>query len=244
MRQVVRRWLLLAIVVLPSAIKIPIYRRGFGYKIGGDVKLGWCWIDVGSLRIGDHVRIGNLTRLKGIPEVVIEDYCSIGLGNTFTSTLEFTSPEGRAARRNRPYLHLGKHSQITLLHYFDVQDSITVGAFTVIAGKGSTFFTHYLDVVKCQQATKPVSIGAYCMLGSNVSFVPGASTADCSVVGMGAVVTKSFSEPHVLIAGNPARIVKTLPADAAYFKRKTGWIGTYAPMPPELIELDSPEIRE
>ena len=33
--------------------------------------------------------------------------------------------------------------------------------------------------------------------------------ADYTIVGAGSVVTKKFSEPHTIIAGNPARVVRT-----------------------------------
>jgi acetyltransferase-like isoleucine patch superfamily enzyme len=124
-----------------------------------------------------------------------------------------------------------------MLHYFDVQDSFMIGAYTVIAGRASVFFTHYLDVLNNKQATKPISIGDYCMIGSNVHFAPGASIADCCVVGMAAVVAKPFTESFSLIAGNPAQVIKKLPEDAAYFRRTIGWIGEFAPPPTEIRHL-------
>ena len=232
-----RNWLAVFLIIVPSALKIPIYRRMFGYQIGRNVRIGLCWINVPTLKIGNHVHIGHLTRFKNIPDVEIGDYCNIGFGNTFTSAYEFTSEAGIKARANRPCLNLGKHCQITLLHYFDVQDSLQIGAYTVVAGRESAFFTHYLDVITNKQATKPITIGDYCMIGSHARFVPGACIPSCCVVGMAAVVTKPFDEGYCLIAGNPARVLDRYPADSAYFKRTVGWIGEFAPVPPELREL-------
>lgn len=232
-----RRGLALVLIFFPSVFKIPLYRRFFGYRIGKNVRIGFSWIDVDKLEIGNYVRIGHLTRLKNIPQVEIGDYCSIGLGNTFTSTREFTSPDARRMRGNTPRLVLGKHCQITMLHYFDVQDSLIIGAFTVIAGRDSIFFTHYLDIIQNRQSTKPIVIGDYCMVGARASFVPGASLADCSVVAMGSVVTRAFSESHRLIAGNPAEIIKELPKDAAYFHRVVGWVGEFAQPSPAIQAL-------
>lgn len=232
-----RNWLALLVIILPSVAKIPIYRWVFGYKIGKNVWIGLCWINVPFMQIGDNVRIGHFTRFKNVPVVRIGNYCAIGFGNTFTSTYEFTSVASTKARGNHPRLTLGDHCQITMLHYFDVQDSFQIGAFTVIAGRDSVFFTHYLDVIENSQSAKPIMIGDYCMIGSNVRFAPGASVADCCVVGMGAVVTKPFTESYHLVAGNPAQVVKKLPEDAAYFQRKVGWIGEFAPPPPELRRL-------
>lgn len=233
----IRRCLVLILVVMPSPVKIPLYRGIFRYKIGKNVRIGLSLIDVAELEIGDNVRIGHFTRFKNIPDVQIRDYCSIGFGNTFTSTYEFISAAGIKARHNHPRVSLGTHCQITMLHYFDVQDSLTIGAYTVIAGRSSVFFTHYLDVLNNKQATKPISIGDYCMIGSHAHFTPGARIADRCVVGMASVVTKPFVDSYHLIAGNPAQIVRNLPEDAAYFRRATGWIGEFAPPPAEIRHL-------
>lgn len=222
------------VIVLPSWLKLPIYRRVFGYKIGRHVRIGLSWINVGRLEIGDYVAIQHLTRFKNIPEVRIGDHSTIGFGTTFTSSEEFTNPKGTATRGNRPMLMIGRHCGITMLHYFDIQDTLTVGDFTTIAGRGSVFFTHYLDVITGRQSTRPITIGRYCMIGSNVCFAPGSSVADCCVVGMGAVIPHQFTETHCLIVGNPAAIKRKLPEDAAYFKRTVGWIGSYAHPPFEI----------
>ena len=34
------KWLSVLVIQLPSILKIPIYRRVFGYKIGKDVRIG------------------------------------------------------------------------------------------------------------------------------------------------------------------------------------------------------------
>ena len=227
-----RKMLSFAVVVLPSALKVGVYRHVFGYKIGRQVKIGLSWINVEKFEIGDYVVIGNFNRFKTIPSVRIGDHTRIGMGNIFTSTTEFTNPQRIALRGNRPELVIGCHCGISMLHYFDVQDMFTIGSFTTIAGINSVFFTHYLDVLTAKQMTRPIAIGDYCMIGSNARFVPGAGIANCSVVGMGAVLTKLVTETHVMIGGNPAVVVRRLPEDAAYFKRTVGWIGEFS-QPPE-----------
>lgn len=54
----------------------------------------------------------------------------------------------------------------------------------------------------------PFVIGDHCWIGQSVKMTKHASVASNSIVGIGAVVTKRFTENNVVIAGNPAQIVK------------------------------------
>ncbi|MDE7265244.1 MAG: sugar O-acetyltransferase [Clostridia bacterium] len=56
---------------------------------------------------------------------------------------------------------------------------------------------------------KPVKIGNDCWIGGQAVINPGVTLGDNVVVGSGAVVTKSFPS-NVVIAGNPAKIIKKL----------------------------------
>lgn len=56
---------------------------------------------------------------------------------------------------------------------------------------------------------KPISIGNNVWVGGNSTICPGVTLGDNVVVGAGSVVTKSFPD-DVVIAGNPAKIIKTI----------------------------------
>ncbi|WP_288530759.1 sugar O-acetyltransferase [uncultured Secundilactobacillus sp.] len=55
----------------------------------------------------------------------------------------------------------------------------------------------------------PITIGDSCWFGGRVTVLPGVTLGNHVVVGAGSVVTKSFGD-DVVIAGNPARIIKHL----------------------------------
>jgi acetyltransferase-like isoleucine patch superfamily enzyme len=56
--------------------------------------------------------------------------------------------------------------------------------------------------------SQDITIGNHVWIGSQVIGLKGISIADNSIIGAGSVLTKSFGESHVIIAGNPARIIK------------------------------------
>lgn len=71
---------------------------------------------------------------------------------------------------------------------------------------------HPLDPVERnsgQEYGAPITIGDNFWAGGGAIILPGVTLGDNVVVGAGAVVTKSFGD-NVLLAGNPARIIKEI----------------------------------
>lgn len=64
------------------------------------------------------------------------------------------------------------------------------------------------------EAAEPITIGDNAWLGGGVIVLPGVTIGRDTVVGAGAVVTKDLP-PGVVAVGNPARVVRALPADSA-----------------------------
>jgi acetyltransferase-like isoleucine patch superfamily enzyme len=52
-----------------------------------------------------------------------------------------------------------------------------------------------------------IVIGNNCFIGARTIILPGVTLADNIIVGSGSVVTKSFHEEGVIVAGNPAKII-------------------------------------
>jgi acetyltransferase-like isoleucine patch superfamily enzyme len=55
-----------------------------------------------------------------------------------------------------------------------------------------------------------ITIGESCFIGARVIILPGVTLAKNIIVGSGSVVTKSFHEPGIIIAGNPARRISNI----------------------------------
>ncbi|HAE16531.1 MAG TPA: maltose O-acetyltransferase [Erysipelotrichaceae bacterium] len=88
---------------------------------------------------------------------------------------------------------------------------IRIGAHCMIGPKTCIYaIGHPLDAESRQKKIgipKPVTIGDNVWIGGGVTILAGVSIGDNTVIGAGSVVTKSFPD-HVVIAGNPARIIK------------------------------------
>ena len=54
-----------------------------------------------------------------------------------------------------------------------------------------------------------ITIGDNCFIGRGAHLLLGVSLADNIIVAAGSVVTKSFSESRIIIAGNPAKKIGT-----------------------------------
>lgn len=62
-----------------------------------------------------------------------------------------------------------------------------------------------------KEAAKAITIGADCWIGGGALILPGVTIGDGSTIGAGSVVTRDVP-PRSVAVGNPARVVKTLPA--------------------------------
>lgn len=85
----------------------------------------------------------------------------------------------------------------------------------VILTNGVTFLTHdggyYVlrNEIPDLEITKPISVGNNVFVGLNAIIMPGVKIGNNVVIGAHAVVTKDVPD-NVVVAGNPARIIKTL----------------------------------
>ncbi|EGY14952.1 maltose O-acetyltransferase [Verticillium dahliae VdLs.17] len=90
---------------------------------------------------------------------------------------------------------------------------ISIGSRTLI-GPNCSFFsgTHPLDPTlrngtQGPESGKPITIGDDCWFGGNCIVLPGVTIGRGVTVGAGSVVTKDVPD-HVVVAGNPARVIK------------------------------------
>jgi acetyltransferase-like isoleucine patch superfamily enzyme len=89
--------------------------------------------------------------------------------------------------------------------------SIRLGRGTYVAPNvGIITSNHDLEDLDKHAQAIDVIVGEGCWIGMNAVLLPGVVLGPRTIVGAGAVVTKSFTDGHCVIAGNPARVIKVL----------------------------------
>lgn len=210
------------IALLPSAVKVALYRLVYKYNVGKNVTIGFSpLVGVRRCRIGDGVQIGHLNVFVQVEDLDIGAHSRIGFLNMFRGgrirlgayasvfRMNFINsiPEPDAENATNAVLDVGPGAVITSGHRLDFTDRITIGASTVIGGRGSAFWTH------SRQRTRPIVVGKHCYLGSGVQIAPGVDLADFCIVSLGAVLSGQFTEARTLILGNPGRTERKLRGD-------------------------------
>jgi len=95
--------------------------------------------------------------------------------------------------------------------YFQAVGKITIGKGTYIGPNVGLITTnHDVNNPDVHLEAKPVVLGRKCWIGMNSVIMPGVVLGDNTVVGAGSIVTKSFEQGNVVIAGNPAKVIKEL----------------------------------
>ena len=212
-------------VVMPWGIKRRLLRLFFGYQLHPTAYIGFSWIFPKDLTMNEHSTIGHLNVALHLDRVFVGANSSIGRSNWITGFPSGTDSGHfvhQATRKSE--LRIGRHSAITKNHHLDCTNTLRIGDFTTIAGYQSQFLTHSIDVLANRQDSKPIVIGNYCFVSTNVTVLGGSRLPDYSILGAKSLLNKYLADNHKLYAGIPAKAIKNISEDAAYFNRKNGFV--------------------
>lgn len=212
------------LMILPWRLRRIVLITAFGYKIHSTAYIGLSVIFPERLEMDAGTRIGSMNMCKGISLLKMGENSSIGTLNWITGFPMGDRDFFKADIGRRPELILGEEAAVTTRHYIDCTNSVQIGRFTTFAGARSQILTHSIDLHECRQSSKPVTIGDYCFVGTGCVLLAGAMLPDYSVLGGSSILNKQYTDPYFLYAGNPARPVKPLPREMAYFTRSTGFV--------------------
>jgi acetyltransferase-like isoleucine patch superfamily enzyme len=219
-----------ALALCPSVVKLPIYRLVFGFKIARGARIGVSVLDVDGLELGPGARIGHGNLLTGTNHVRLDEGAEIGFLNIlrggaavhlqpYSTVLRFnvlnSIPDNDAAGPTDPRIELGPGAYVVSGHRLDFTDRISLGRNVIVAGRNSSFWTHN------RQATRPIEIGDFCYVGSEVRVAPGSSLGPGAILGMGAVLTGEAAGGQ-LHGGVPAKPIRALTeAERAKLRKKS-----------------------
>jgi len=226
-----RLFVLALIAPLPSFIMRPCYRLFFGYQIGKRVHFGFSIIDAAECQIEDDVRVGHLNVIIGVQRLTMGDHVRIGHLNIVRGGEEVrlgryseimrmneinSIPEPDAVNPVEPRFLLGAGSIVTTGHKIDFTDRVDIGRRTIIGGRNSSLWTHN------RQRTRPINIGEFAYVGSEIRMAPGSSIPSRCIVGIGSVITSEIDAEEWLIAGVPAKPIKELGSEDRFLiERRT-----------------------
>lgn len=96
-------------------------------------------------------------------------------------------------------------------NYIEASNGIFIGDYSNIGPNvGLISANHNLINNALHDAAPPIKIGKHCWIGMNAVVLPGTILGDFTIVGAGAIVTRSFETGYIVIAGNPAVVIKQL----------------------------------
>ena len=167
---------------------------------------GEAWIEIGSgTVVGQHVSITAGTvpgqDLGPASLLRIGDGCVIGRGS-----------------------HIVAHQRV------DIGDDVFTGPYVYITDQNHGYADPEVPIGRQWPANAPVSIGAGSWLGAGAIVLPGSCIGRHVVVGAGSVVRGQVPD-HCVVAGVPARIVRSYVAEGGWRPMRDGasWPGASQP---------------
>jgi acetyltransferase-like isoleucine patch superfamily enzyme len=94
--------------------------------------------------------------------------------------------------------------------YIQALGRIEIGDYTQIGPNVGLISANHARHDLREHEPGEIRIGRYCWLGMGSVVLPGVTLGDFTIVGAGAIVSRSFPDGYCVIAGNPAREVRKL----------------------------------
>ncbi|HVS95284.1 MAG TPA: acyltransferase [Puia sp.] len=94
--------------------------------------------------------------------------------------------------------------------YIQGKGGISIGDYTQVGPNVVIVSANHDPYDSRKHVPARVTIGKYCWLGAGAKIMPGVELGDWTIVGAGAVVTRSFPGGYCILGGVPARQIKAL----------------------------------
>ena len=177
------------IIFLPWAIRRRLLNIFYHYKIHPKAKIGLSYIYPKHLIMEEGAYIGHLNVAIHLELIHMGKDCTISQKNWITGFPIADKSNFQDFPNRKPYLIMGKDSAITKQHLIDCTDTVTI------------------------------TIGHHCFIGTRSIILPGSILPNQAVLGAGAVLKKQFTESFSLYGGVPAKFIKKMDENYAFFHR-------------------------
>lgn len=215
---------MLLVTLLPWELRRRLLERHFGYSIHPTCRIGIGWVWPRMLVMEEHSRIGNLNVCKDIELLHVGAHSVIGQLNWITGFPRGNSRHFAHQPERQPQLILERHVGISSRHFIDCTSKIRIGAYATIGGFRSQLLTHSVDLEANRQSSAPIEVGDYCFVGTEAVMLGGSSLPHHSVLGAKSLLNKKWETPFQLYGGVPAKPIKQLSEETAYFRRTEGFV--------------------
>ena len=160
-------------------------------------------------QVGKNLRlIGGIPQIAGNLKIYLGDNVTLHGVSTFSACKVYDSPVLRIGNN----VHMGYQVGIAVGDKVSIGNNVLMGNRITIYG----YDLHPVDPIKrrsgespAKEEIKPVVINDDVWIGSNVTILKGVVIGEAVVVAAGSIVTEDVP-PFVIVAGNPAKIVKKI----------------------------------
>lgn len=218
-----KKILTLLFALLPSKLA-NLFLLLLGHKISWKARIGFSFLYTNKLVIKEKARIGHFNFIK-VDAVNLESHAIIRnlniLKGPFSMDMEKNSVIGKKNKFTRGYkpisygrssLKLGEGTRVTYDNFFDLTRSVSFGANSQVAGKGSQFWTHgYVHAETGSERIRvdgKITIGDNVYVGTSCVFNPGVTVGSSINIGGNAVVSKDLTKPGMYVS-QPLRYIET-----------------------------------
>ena len=156
----------------------------------------------------ENLELGHLVRLASPEKIQIHSKGKLEIGNgSIIEEDSLLNISGHCKIGDNCYVStrvlIGCSLKVT------IGDQVAIGPNVIVLDSNHNFDNLEMPIVLQGASLESVHIQSNCWIGANSIILPGVDLANHVVVAAGSVVTKSFG-PNVLIAGNPARVIRSI----------------------------------
>jgi acetyltransferase-like isoleucine patch superfamily enzyme len=176
--------------------------------------------------LGKNIFASNSTKIRGVKNITTISKLQIGIEEVafmLSSDKTFLNIEGELVVQGNAYIGkgcrmtIGGSTKLVLNRVFInanclfvISNGLEIGDNTVISWNCQFIDDdfHKINYKGKVESSKKINIGNHVWIGANSVILKGVYIADGCVIAANSIVTKSVTEQNVLIAGNPAKIIK------------------------------------